>query len=385
MTKTVLLGNVAEINANQVGKGYPYEKIKYIDVASVSSGKVEKIDLDLANAPSRARRIVRDNDILISTVRPNLKHFAYIPEAEENLVASTGFATISGSQNVDPKYLYYYMTRDDITNYLTSVAEGQATTFPAFRPEILQNLKITLPELEQQKKIGNFLYSLDKKIELNQRMNETLEKIGQTLFKHYFIDNPDRNNWGKRSLNSFGEIICGKTPPKNRAEYFGGVIPFIKIPDMHGQVFITETQDNLTEPGRDSQRNKTLPANTICVSCIATVGLVSLTSQPSQTNQQINSVTPTEKEYTYYLYFMLKSIKSQLIDMASGGSATPNLNTSSFSKISITTPDNKILRKFDQTVRIIFERILNNQNQNKQLAELRDSLLPRLISGKIHA
>ncbi len=89
----------------------------------------------------------------------------------------------------------------------------------------------------------------------------------------------------KKKLETFGKIICGKTPSKKVHSLFGGNLPFIKIPDMHGRTFIFQTQDTLTKEGANSQSNKYLPSKSICVSCIATVGLVSMNAFPSQTNQ----------------------------------------------------------------------------------------------------
>jgi type I restriction enzyme S subunit len=91
-------------------------------------------------------------------------------------------------------------------------------------------------------------------------------------------------------LGEVGKIICGKTPSKANKKFYGEDIPFIKIPDMHGQMFVVNTIDNLSNLGAISQKKKMIPTNSICVSCIATVGLVSLTVKNSQTNQQINSI-----------------------------------------------------------------------------------------------
>ena len=146
--------------------------------------------------------------------------------------------------------------------------------------------------------------------------------------------------WEMKALSDLGQIICGKTPSKSNKEYYGNEVPFIKIPDMHNQAFITQTTDNLSLSGANSQSKKYIPPKSICVSCIATVGLVSMTSKPSHTNQQINSIIPNDEQTSEFLYLSLKqsSMTKYLKDLASGGSATLNLNTSTFSKIEIITP-----------------------------------------------
>ena len=191
--------------------------------------------------------------------------------------------------------------------------------------------------------------------------------------------------WNLKALSDLGQIICGKTPSKSNKEFYGNGVPFIKIPDMHNQVFITQTTDNLSVAGANSQSKKYIPPKSICVSCIATVGLVSMTSKPSHTNQQINSIIPNDEKISEFLYLSLKqsSMTKYLKDLASGGSATLNLNTSTFSKIEIITPSKEIIDIFQSKVVSIFEKILSNSIENKRLTEIRDLLLPRLLNGEI--
>ncbi|HHE9426838.1 TPA: restriction endonuclease subunit S [Haemophilus influenzae] len=191
--------------------------------------------------------------------------------------------------------------------------------------------------------------------------------------------------WEMKALSDLGQIICGKTPSKSNKEYYGNEVPFIKIPDMHNQAFITQTTDNLSLSGANSQSKKYIPPKSICVSCIATVGLVSMTSKPSHTNQQINSIIPNDEQTSEFLYLSLKqsSMTKYLKDLASGGSATLNLNTSTFSKIEIITPSKEIIDIFQNKVVSIFEKILSNSIENKKLSEIRDLLLLRLLNGEI--
>ena len=128
--------------------------------------------------------------------------------------------------------------------------------------------------------------------------------------------------WGVASISEMGKVTCGKTPSKKEPEYYGSDVPFIKIPDMHGQLFVLKTNEYLSEAGSKSQLKKLVPANSICVSCIATIGVVSITNEPSHTNQQINSVTPHKSSLLYYLYFCMLGLKDHLHILGSAGSAT---------------------------------------------------------------
>ncbi len=258
------------------------------------------------------------------------------------------------------------------------VSQETGTVYGSISRDDLNNLELPFPNDDEQQKIAGVLGALDEKIELNQKMNKTLEQIAQAIFEKWQGKVVD-----SKKINEFGRIVCGKTPSKSNAEYFGGKVPFIKIPDMHNQTFIVKTEDSLTAEGQKSQSNKTIPASSVCVSCIATVGLVSITSDESQTNQQINSIIPSKPEYVFYLYLILKSLKQDLKDMASGGSATLNMNTGTFSNIEVNSLAEEDFVRFDHEVRPIFEIILLNIKEIETLLQIRDSLLPRLMSGKL--
>jgi type I restriction enzyme S subunit len=225
------------------------------------------------------------------------------------------------------------------------------------------------------------LSSLDDKIALLHRQNKTLEGMAEALWRKMFVEEADPG-WKKGKLGDFGQIVCGKTPSKKIAEYFGGHIPFIKIPDMHRNVFIFETEDSLTEAGKKSRQNKTIPAKSICVSCIATVGLVAMNAVDSQTNQQINTIIPNNEFQRNFLFLLMRNMTDDLFARASGGTATDNLNTGDFSRIEISMPSEKTVQKFDDLVRDYFEKIYMNQAQILKLASLRDTLLPKLMSGE---
>ena len=121
--------DVAQINEKTIGKGYSHQEIEYIDIDSVEHGSINKIQkLRLKDAPSRAKRVVVNNDTLISTVRPNLKHFAFVISAKPNTIASTGFAVIS-AKNINPRFLYYFLTTQKFTDYLSAIADAHTSTY----------------------------------------------------------------------------------------------------------------------------------------------------------------------------------------------------------------------------------------------------------------
>ncbi|TGL76891.1 restriction endonuclease subunit S [Leptospira jelokensis] len=357
------------------------------------------------------RGIPEPGDVILTSEAP-LGEVAEIPNGKFAL-AQRVFTIRPNPNKMTKRFLKYFFITENFQNQLISRSSG--TTVTGIKQSELRKLIVTYPPLPTQKAIAHILGTLDDKIELLRQMNETLEAMARALFKSWFVDfDPVRKKaeglptslpkeiedlfpsefedselgeipkgWKVGKLGDVGQIICGKTPPKSEKENYSGNRLFIKIPDMHGKVFITETTDRLSEKGYSSQSNKTLPRNSICVSCIATVGLVSITSEPSQTNQQINSIIPIEDDLKFFIYFYMKTCKEMLIALASAGSATLNLNTGEFGKIKILLPNKKITANFDSLINETFEKILSNKKEISNLSLIRDSLLPKLISGEL--
>lgn len=292
---------------------------------------------------------------------------------------------------VDFGFLYYRLKRLDLNR--TAVGSAQ--------PLVTQGgLKLVITEIPppiEQHAIAAILGSLDDKIELNRQMNQTMEAMAQALFKSWFVDfEPFRDQdmqdsplglipkgWRVATIGDLGDIICGKTPPTQDLGNYGGGIPFVTIPDMHNRVFVTVTGSYLSEKGAATQSKKLLPKHAVCVSCIATPGLVALTSEPSHTNQQINSIICNSRTSPYWCYLAMASLRQEIVTGGAGGSATLNLNKSEFSKLQLVKPSQEVMWQFHQIVKPLFCRILANEFENISLASIRDTLLPKLLSGEI--
>ncbi len=184
-------------------------------------------------------------------------------------------------------------------------------------------------------------------------------------------------------VSDVGNVVCGKTPSTKVTEYYGDDVPFVTIPDMHGNVFATATQRKLSHAGAASQANKTLPPGTICVSCIATPGLIVVTTEESQTNQQINSVVLREPNQTYYWFWVFRNLGDEVRAGGSGGSVLTNLSTGRFSELRVLASTTELRRSYHSPVAALFERIRVNLRETDALAALRDTLLPKFLSGEI--
>lgn len=297
------------------------------------------------------------------------------------------------TDRVHPEYIGYYMRMPSFRGEFQ--AFSTMTTRASLKNEDLLSLTILLPPMEQQIKIAEVLQTYDKLIENNQKQIKLLEEAAQRLYKEWFVDLrcpgyedvkvvdgvPD--GWTYKRVEEFGEVITGKTPSTAKTEYYGGSIPFVTIPDMHGTVFPLVTEKTLTKVGADTQKSKYLPANTVIVSCIATVGLVNIAIELCQTNQQINSVILHDDNNLYFFYESMKRIKALLDGVGSNGATMTNVNKTKFSNIKVLFPTEDLVMKYNEFCKPIFDKILALSKAMLIYEQSRDRLLPKLMSGEI--
>ena len=401
------VADVADINRITLKEKTYKGWIEYIDITSVDKHKLLGTQLiDFNSAPSRARRVVRDNDILISTVRPNLKHFVFIKKAKSNYIASTGFAVVSPQQKVEPRYLYYYLTSDFFTDYLSRVADGGA--YPAFNPSEISNSEIPLPPLPEQKTIATILGALDDKIELNRKMNETLEAMARAIFKSWFVDfDPipgfgPHKEWQDSSLGripkrlmvgSIGNICNVKGGFAYKSEDFcNSGYPVIKIKNINSDktVNVNDVEyipENIAIETRDFWLYDGDLIMAMTGATIGKFGLIVNKSQiPSLLNQRVAKFYPLKEHgsLSWFIYNVLQvqEIIEQIISIADG-SAQPNISANGIMFPKIVIPENRFIEIFNTRVDCIFKQIISNRKQSRLLASIRDTLLPKLLSGKI--
>jgi type I restriction enzyme S subunit len=189
--------------------------------------------------------------------------------------------------------------------------------------------------------------------------------------------------WRVGTIADCGLVITGKTPSKADPSLFSSTYPFIKIPDMHGCLWITSTQDGLSEAGHLVQSSKLVPPKSVAVSCIATVGLVSLIRRASHTNQQINTVVPSSTTSWAWLFFALRELVPEIEARSLGGSVTKNLNKGQFEAIPVLLPPAPVQRVFEQVVGDLLGLVAARDDESGRLRSVRDQLLPQLLSGEL--
>ena len=335
----------------------------------------------------------RNGDTLMARITPCLENGK---TAQVNILGndeigfgSTEFIVFRAKKGIsDPDYIYYLVSsplvRDPSIKSMVGSSGRQRV-----QTDVVQGLQVPVPPLEEQRKIAGILRTLDDKIKLNTEINDNLLQQAQLLYKSWFIacdpfDGVKPNNWSNGTIDDLAkEIVCGKTPSTKVKEYYGSDVPFITIPDMHGNTYVVTTERYLSNYGASSQAKKTLPQNSICVSCIGTAGLVTLVASESQTNQQINSIIPKDEYSPFYIYLLMLTLSEVINKLGQGGSTIVNLNKAQFGKIKVTIPSITDMNAFHELVSPLFALILENQKENISLSSIRETLLPKLMSGEL--
>ncbi|AXJ70658.1 restriction endonuclease subunit S [Mycoplasma bovis] len=383
------LSQISKINANSITKDDKKKFLSYLDTANLVDNKIINFQRNYwEKLPKSATRKVTEKTILYSKVRPVKMHNGIFTDLDfDNIVVSNAFFTIDVDESIaDPHFIYYYLTDRKQISKMQILAES-STTYPTLSLENVENFEIELPNINAQVHIGNLLSNIDKKINLNNKINDNLVKQAKLAYD-YLFKNKQRN----RSYNFDGQenvplkdfcenIITGKTPPTTNESFFNGDIPFITIEDLSKSIFITKTHRTLSAEGANFQSNKFIPSGSLCVSCIATIGKIGFTTSLSQTNQQINSVIFPDNKYNNYIYFALE----ELFRNASfkTGNVFANLNKTEFSEILILKPSDELLLEFNKTTSILFKKIRSNSFENDTLYSIREKLLPLLMNGQV--
>ena len=307
-------------------------------------------------------------------------------EENEPAIVSPAYFTfeIIDRSLLDDNYLMMWFRRQEFDRICWLHTDGSVRGGITW--EDICRLELPVPPIIEQRKIVRSYKAITERIAIKKQINDNLEATALAIYKSFFIDfepfgfsQPD--SWKEVTVDDIAtEVICGKTPPTADAENYGGSVPFITIPHMHGSVYTTSTERFLSDKGVATQANKTLPENSICVSCIASVGLVCLTAEPSQTNQQINSIICKKNISPFYVYIKMTTLTEYLKQLGAGGSTTLNVNKTLFGKIPILLPEEAVMKEFHVKVEPLFSAIRANQYEMQHLESLKSLLLTQISS-----
>ena len=382
------LGNIIKINQYTYTSHDQWKYVNYLDTGNITKNvidTVQYINLSKEVLPSRARRKVKKNSILYSMVRPNQSHYGIVKDNIDNFLVSTGFAVIDVDTNKTcPAFIYYMLTQQKMTEHLQAIAEQSVSAYPSIKPSDIENLDIILPGLLQQQKIAKLLGALDDKIELNRQINTNLEQQVLAFYHHMFIDNKNINRQ-KCKMDDYFNISIGKTPPRQETQWFkvhSNDITWVSISDMAKcGLYINKSSEQLTKEAIQKFNIPVVPDNTLLLSFKLTIGRIAITNGSLVTNEAIAHFKTDHKIINEYLYCYLKLF--DYYKMGNTSSIAVALNSRLIKEMPFIIPEVHELQKFHDYARCRFQYIKVATDEIARLSALRDTLLPKLMSGEI--
>lgn len=246
---------------------------------------------------------------------------------------------------------------------------------PSINTKLLSTAPVKLPERKEQDRIAGMLDAIEAKIELNRKMNETLEQMGQALFRHYFIDNPEAEKWEEGKLEDVLSITMGQSPPGSSYNTTGEGLVFYQGRAEFGVRFPTQRLSTI-DPKRLAKQGDVL------LSVRAPVGDINQAVENCCVGRGLAAISSIDG-FESYCYYLMKYMQPRFADFNSEGTVFGAINGKQLKELKIMIPSQEVRREFNNTAKPLDEQIRNNSEQIQTLTTLRDTLLPRLINGKV--
>lgn len=404
--KEVRLGDIVEIVNGFAfkSKAFTLEGIPVIKIKNIKAGKVILNDLDYISTSDINPKYtkIRSSDILITMTGNRMDGSPETWVGKVSLFRHQGDFYLNQrvsalrliDDSLDNNFLSYYLSSWQSQLYFalnSNSSGGQANITPA----VVQEYRLMVPELETQRSIASILSSLDRKIELNNKINADLEEMAQAIFKNWFVDfEPFKDGkfvdselgkipegWKVGRLTDIIKLMPGGTPKTSEPLYWdNGTIPFFSPKDVNG-VYCFATEKHITETGLNKCSSNLYPKDTIFITCRGTVGKVCLAACDMAMNQSNYAIRAIDGYSQYYVFFLVKSVVERLIKKSNG--AVFSAITSKDFDEEILIPSQKAVEDFTNVIDGFFRRIFTIGTENSRLSLLRDTLLPRLMSGEI--
>ena len=392
--KWARLGEVCEINQNSrnPAKEIPDKEFLYIDITSVESGtgEIKEIKKILGkNAPSRARRVIHQDDVIMSTVRPYLKAFAVIPPEYDNQICSTGFAVLSCNSGILPKFLLYALFSEVVIEQCNKMMIG--AHYPALNNEQVSEIKIPLPSLPEQKRIVARIEALFSKIDEIKRLRKEANDLAKTLLPsalHEVFSKADEKGWKWVRLGKVVETTSGGTPQRSIKEYWeNGTIPWVKSGELENNI-ISKTEEKITLLGLENSNAKLFQKGTLIVAMYgATVGKTAILGIDAATNQAVCGIFPKidliNRDYIRY-FFIYK--RPELVKNSFGG-AQPNISQTVIRDLLIPLPplpEQKRIIAYLDTIQQKAQALQRLQAETeREIEKLKESILHKAFRGEL--
>ena len=390
-TREVKLGEVANVKGGKrIPKGIGLINIPnghpYIRVRDLNNKRVLELDNSYEYVDNETQKViskytVKTGDVVLSIVG-TIGLVSIVGRTLDGANLTENCVKLSSFHGVNRDFLYYYLRSD------CGQQEIRCGTVGAVQAKLpiknIQNIAINLPDYTTQERIASLLLSIDRKIELNQKINDNLEQQAVTYFQELYINNANPM-WQIGTISDLGTVVGGSTPSKTKPEYYtNNGIAWITPKDLsiNKSKFISHGENDITELGLKNSSATVMPKGTVLFSSRAPIGYIAIASNEVTTNQGFKSVVPYLEIGTAFVYFFLKH-SLPVIESAASGSTFKEISGSAMKNIPAIIPDRSTLDQFNSFCAPIFAQQKILEDQNYSLAMLRDSLLPKLMSGAI--
>ena len=406
------LGDCIEIANSNLSSSEKWSFVNYLDTGNITDNRISEIQrlvVGQDKIPSRARRKAGCGDIVYSTVRPNQRHYGLLRDIPRNFLVSTGFAVLRGRSGIaHTDFIYWFLTLDRVVDRLQTIAEHNTSAYPAIRPEDLELLPIDLPPLSEQQAIAAVLCALDDKIALNRRMNETLEAATHAIFEDWFVHFgptrakmegreaylapefwslfPDRidgatNLPGDWTLACLGNIAVS---PNRAVDPTGlaGDTPYIGLEHMPRRSVSLARWDSARKI--TSQKKRFEKGEFLFGKLNPHFHKVGIAPCEGICSTDILVIRAISEEWSAFLLSCISA--GRFVDFAartSTGSTMPRTGWKALSRYQFAMPPVALATAYRKAVGPMLERIVVSVRESHMLADIRDALLPKLMSGSL--
>ncbi|EAP9253498.1 restriction endonuclease subunit S [Salmonella enterica] len=415
-----------------------------MNTGDVSSGKfLHKKLISSKGLPGQAKKAIRKGDILFSEIRPNNNRFALVDFDDcDNFVVSTKFMVLDVNQEImDLEFFYLLLTTPKTLSDFQHIAESRSGTFPQITFDAISHYPFPFPDKKNQLLIKKVLLDITNKIEICSRINQSLEQMSQTLFKSWFVDfdpvidnalnagNPIpealqsraelrqkvRNSadfkplpadiralfpaefeetelgcipkgWNIDNVGGLSEnIFSGGTPNTSTEEYWNGALNWFSSGETRNAIII-ETEKKITEAGVKNSSTRLSVSGDILIASAGqghTRGQTSLNTIDTYINQSVVCIRPMKSYYSSWLYFNISSRYEEMRAISDSHSIRGSLTTKLIASMKVISPTDNLISLFDTSCSTFIRKMRNNLQLSCELKKLRDTLLPKLISGEL--
>ncbi|EKQ8088427.1 restriction endonuclease subunit S, partial [Escherichia coli] len=285
------------------------------------------------------------------------------------------------NNDLDKMYLYWKMRTREYQEFIANSASGTSVMHTS--PKKICEYEFLLPTKLEQKAIASVLSSLDEKIDLLHCQNKTLESMAETLFRQWF-DVDSNDEWQEKNVLDIFTLVGGGTPKTSVAEYWTDEIPWISGGDISAahQGYLYSTEKSISLAGLQNSSAKLLPKNSTVISARGTVGKYALLARDMAFSQSNYGIVSKIGNYPFFIYLLVGFIVDDLLT-AAYGSVFDTITTRTFESVNLKFPSLNSIEKFNEEISPIFSKKEMNTQQIKTLETLRDTLLPKLMSGEV--